>query len=257
VLGSDKHYSFRLSPSFSERVPALYMYLNKQRGDAKKVAFVGPNDETGWGNSKVAKDYAKEYGLDVVFEDFVQRGTNDFFPVLTKVMSKNPDVIIPLAFPPGETTLLLQQAHQLGYKKIMIAPAYFDPNLLIAKAGPEAVEGFVFLAPDMTGPSSTAGMRELYKGYNEKYKEEYNPIAFPGYVFLWVLKMAIEKAGTLDTTVVAKTMENLEGEMPYGRFSMGGAKTYGAKRQIVYPIFLSQFKNGKAEFIQSFTPPVP
>ena len=61
--------------------------------------------------------------------------------------------------------------------------------------------------------------------------------------------MAIEKAGTLDTTALAKTLENLEGEMPYDRVSFGRLRTYRAKHQIVYPVFLSQFRVGKEVFV--------
>jgi len=35
------------------------------------------------------------------------------------------------------------------------------------------------------------------------------------------------------------------GKWPYGPFSMGGIKTYGAKRQIIYPVAISQIKDGK------------
>lgn len=82
-------------------------------------------------------------------------------------------------------------------------------------------------------------MREVYKNYEEKYKEKFDPIVNVGYPMLWVLKLAIEKANSLDTTAVAKAMENLQGEMTYGHFSLGGLKTYGAKRQIIYPIAIS------------------
>jgi len=257
VLGPDKPYSFRLYPAVRECMQGVFIYLSKSRPDVKTVALIGPNDESGWGNSKLAKEMAKEVGVEVIFEDFVQRGTTDFFPVLTKMVAKKPDALIPHAVPGGETALILQQSYQLGYRKMVITPSHYDPKTLVAKVGTEAAEGFIFMSPDWNGPTATPAMREVFKRYEEKYKEKFDPIIGPGYPQLHVLKMAIEKAGTFDTTLVMKTMENLEGEMPYGRFSMGGMKTYGAKRQIVYPIFLSQIKRGVQVGLGSVTPPVP
>ena len=83
-----------------------------------------------------------------------------------------------------------------------------------------------------------------------KLKDERDMLSF-------TFKMAIEKAGSLDTTAVAKAMENLEGEYPYGRFSMGGVKTYGSRHQISEPIFFSEIKNGALVGLGSVTPPVP
>jgi hypothetical protein len=69
--------------------------------------------------------------------------------------------------------------------------------------------------------------------------------------------MAIENAGTLDSTAVTKTMENLEGEHPWGRFAMGGLKTFGIKRQIVEPIWMATVKNGVQVSLGYVTPPLP
>lgn len=256
ILGPDKQYSFRPLPTFRERIPAVYSYMRQNRPEIKKVALIGPNDESGWGNSDIAKNEAKQYGLEVVFEDFAQRGTADFFPVLTRMMAKKPDLLIPHAFPEGEVALILQQSHQLGYKGLSVGTTPYNPEGLLAKAGAEAVEGFMFLAPDLTGPASTPGMREFHRNYVEKYKI-FDPVAVAGYPYLWIIKLAIEKAGTCETQAVAKAMESLDGEMPYGRFAFGGLKTYGARHQIIYPIFLSQFKGGKWVYLGGPVPDVP
>jgi len=257
VLGADKLYSFRLFASGLERTEAIFTYLAKNRPDVKTIALIGFNDETGWGTSKYAKEKGKAYGIETVFEDFFQRGTTDFFPILTKMVAKNPGVLIIHGTPTGDTALLLQQSHQLGYKGLKMSPSHMDPKMLVDRAGVEAVEGFAFQAPDPESPTLPQGMKELYKTYYEKYKEEADPVVFSTYAYLWVLKMAIEKAGTLDTTAVAKTMATLEGEFPYGHFSMGGLKTYGANHQIVEPIFISEMRKGKLFGLGGVIVPIP
>jgi branched-chain amino acid transport system substrate-binding protein len=251
VLGADKKYSFRLYAAGNERIPALFDYLKKNHPEVKTIGLIGPNDETGWGNSKFAKKSAEEFGFKVTFEDFVQRGTTDYFPILTKLMTKNPDALIIHSIPPGSTALLIQQKFQLGYKGLVLSPSHFDYKMLKAKAGAEAVEGFIYQTPDISSIDTPPGMLELVKNYEKKYKEDFDPVSIAGYCMIWVLKMAIEKANTFDTTAVAKAMENLEGDYPYGKFSMGGLKSYGAKHQIVEPIFFSQIKDGKVKGLGS------
>jgi branched-chain amino acid transport system substrate-binding protein len=255
VIGADKPYAFRLYPSVRESTIGIFEYLKKSRPDIKTLGLVGPNDDSGWDNSKLIKAMAKDYGIEVTFEDFVQRGTTDFFPVLTKMVAKNPNAVMYHAMPGGMTALLIQQGHQLGFKGLVLIPSHQDPDLLVGKAGLEATEGCILPTPDFA--AGTPWMQEAYKRYQEKYKEKFDPIVNVGYPMLWILKLAIEKAGTIDTTEVAKAMENLEGEMPYGKFSMGGLKTYGSRHQIIYPVFLSQIKGGKLTNIGTVMPPTP
>lgn len=257
ILGPDKKNSFRLYPSAQDRMEATFTYLIKYRPEVKNIALISPNDESGWGYSKFARERAKELKYNVVFEDFLERGTTDLFPLLTKMVAKKPDVLINSSLPQGETALLLDQSHQLGYEGLIMSGSSYDPKILVAKAGIEATEGFVFQVPEVSGPSAPPGLHEAYKRYRERFKEELNPIALTSYHYLWILKMAIEKAGTLATTAVAEAMENLEGEMPYGHFSFGGLKTYGIKRQIIMPIFYSEIKNGKQVSLGSVMTSVP
>lgn len=257
VLGAEKKYSFRLFPAGGENMKAIFTYLSKHHPEVKTVGSIGPNDETGWGTAKAVRREADKYGLKHTFKDFFQRGTDDFFPILTRLMTKKPDALIPHSVPPPSMALLMEQKYQLGYKGLIMSPSHFDPKKLLAKAGVEAIEGLIHQSPDFEGPLAAAGHRELYKRYAKKYKEEFIPVAAAAYPYLWYIKMAIEKAGTLDTTAVAKAMERLEGEGPYGHVTMGGLKTYGANHQIVEPIYMSKIKNGKNVGLEPVTPPIP
>ena len=257
VLGKDKKYSFRLMPSGIENANAIFVHLIKNQINVKTIATLGPNDETGWGVAEHEKKMAEQHGMKVVFEDFFQRGTDDFFPVLTKMMTKNPDLLLANSIPPHSMGLLLSQKHQLGYKGLIMSPSYYDPEKLLAKAGVEAVEGLIHQSPDFQGQKASSGHRELYKRFITKYKEEILPVSALTYPWLFVIKMAIEKAGTFETTKVVQVLENLEGESPFGRFHLGGLKTYGSKHQIVLPTYMSVIEKGKNVGIDPITIEVP
>jgi branched-chain amino acid transport system substrate-binding protein len=261
VLGSDKPFTFRLYPVGGQSASAVFMYLKKHRPDIKTLAMLAPNNETGWGTSKMAKTNAQAMGYKEVeiTEEFVNSGVIDFFPVLSKMVSKKPDAIIINSMTPGNTALILQQSRQLGYKGLLGAQSLYDTDMLVEKAGVEAAEGFIFRSLNLLAENATPEMRKFYDSYIQKYKEELSPIAASTYPALFILKMAIEKAGTLDTTAVAKAMEEMEGKHPWGRgrFSMGGVETFGAKHQIVEPVWLVHLKNGKAVNLPVVAPPVP
>jgi branched-chain amino acid transport system substrate-binding protein len=177
ILGPDKPYSFRLYAVGEQRTLAIYDYLRQHQPDAKRYGLLGPNDESGWGTSAMAKKYAEEKRLEVVSEEFVERGTTDFFPVLTKMLLKKPDALLLHSIPPGDTSLLLQQARQMGFKGLIVSPSLYDTKLLIEKAGAEAVEGFIFQSPDFTGPRATPTMRS---------PSGVIPLASPSGVRLWI-----------------------------------------------------------------------
>jgi ABC-type branched-subunit amino acid transport system substrate-binding protein len=154
--------------------------------------------------------------------------------------------------------LLMKQKHELGYKGMVLSPSHFDAVKLAEKAGVEAIEGLVHQSPDFEGSLAAPGHRELYKRYAKKYPgEEFMPVSASAYLYLWYIKWAIEKAGTFDTTAVAQTLESIAVESPYGFVTMGGLETYGAKRQIVEPIYMCVTKKGKDVGLAPITPPVP
>jgi branched-chain amino acid transport system substrate-binding protein len=258
VLGSDKKYSFRLYPAGREYISALFSYLKQHRPEAKTLALVGFNDQSSLDNAEIAKTLAEGEGLQIVFKDFVQRGTTDFFPLLTNLLAKKPDIIAPIAFTDGPAALILQQARQMNFKGDFAFHTFHSVKDLEQKAGKEALEGTIMITIDNRHPKAPKAMQDLVPVYEKKYNEAFSSVANATYPVLAILAKGIEKAKSLDTTAVAKVLEDLEGPYPYGgTFSMGGLKTYGAKRQIVAPIFMSVYKNGQQEFMGTVSPPVP
>jgi len=59
VLGKDRKYSFRLYPAGREYMSAIFTYIREHRPEIKKVALIGPNDQSGWDNAKAARSMAE------------------------------------------------------------------------------------------------------------------------------------------------------------------------------------------------------
>ena len=56
--------------------------------------------------------------------------------------------------------------------------------------------------------------------------------------------MAIEEAGTLDTSAVRDALEDLEWESVHGPAHWGGEDLFGIKRQLIRPILFSVIHDG-------------
>jgi len=188
----------------------------------------------------------------------VQRGTNDFFPVLTKLIAKNPDVIAPISMVDGMAALTIQQSKQLGYEGAFAFHTFHNYRALIEKAGEDAMDKIIMINVDNLNPSAPPVFRELHDRYIEKYKEKFSSVANAVYPVLFILKQGFEKAGSLDTSDVAAALETLKGVHPYGgKFSMGGLQTYGANHQIIAPVIMSEIRKGKEVYLGTVFPPVP
>src|SRR5205807_2614260 len=83
----------------------------------------------------------KGLGFEVVADEYYERGTKDFYPILTKLLASKPDMLDVAAAPAGEGGLILKQARELGFKGAKGWTAGTNPFTIIGVAGKEAAEG--------------------------------------------------------------------------------------------------------------------
>ena len=127
-----------------------------------------------------------------------------------------------------------------------------DPYIIGPIAGWENIEGA--LTGDLCKVGDVpAAMSDVLTRLEDKYGKEAGT-SFGGYFydFLWILKMGIEKAGTLDTDQVLVAIENLgEFDTIFGKARWIGKDFYGINHQILYPTFTAEIKNGELTFFGS------
>ncbi len=116
VPAPEKPYTFRIVMTSYEVAKVQYSWIRKNRKGIQKVAVLSPNDASGWAVSEHVKLAAKANGFDIVFDKFYERGTTDFYPILTRLLAQKPDWFDTGASPPGEHSLMIKQARELGYK---------------------------------------------------------------------------------------------------------------------------------------------
>lgn len=246
VLAPDKPYSFRMVLTSNEILPAMYPWLVKNYPNLKTIAFIEPNDATGWSIEKDCRRIADENQLKVVFSQFYERGTSDFYPLLNKLILTNPDYIDFTGAPPGDQALVVKQARELGYKGKTFAGTTIDPNEFCKIAGVQNAEGHISNTHDLLGAFTTEGQKKYFDDYTALYGKPFDLVTPKYHLYLDILVQAIEKAGSLDTTKVKEVMEKTEDwKTIFGTARFGGKDYYGIKRQIITPVYISELVGGK------------
>lgn len=244
---------FRILLTTKERPIAFYPYLKKKE-NIKKIALITQDTEGGTVSLEEGRAAAKINGLEVVAAESFEMGTTDFYPILTRVLMKKPDMIDTTLSAGDEPALITKQARELGFKGVIYVGTLTEPVGYVTTATPKYAENAYMsgLAVDLT----TDVQKRFRRLYEEKYgKDAWNPDAFEYANAVYFVTDAIKKANTIDTKKVADTLGEMEFESFSGIGRFGGESIYGIKRQLVVPDYLAVIKDGKA--VQEAVVPPP
>lgn len=145
------------------------------------------------------REFVKGGGKIVAKESF-GFGDRDMTPQLTKVRSLNPEAIFVMGYV-EQCAFVYRQATELGLKMPRYGFTGGNETQFLKVATSEQMEGVWDLRPteltvEALGPTATA----FVKNYTTKFKEAPTPNAPYAYDQVYVLKAALEKAGTVDNT---------------------------------------------------------
>jgi branched-chain amino acid transport system substrate-binding protein len=258
VLSPDKPYSFRMVLTSNEILQGMYPWVAKTYPTLKTVAFIEPNDASGWSIEKDCQRIAEQNKFQIVFSQFYERGTSDFYPLLNKLLAQKPDFIDFTGAAPGDQALIVKQVRELGYKGKTFAGTTIDPIQFCKIAGLANSEGHISNTHDLLGAYTTDGQRKYYDDYIAIYGKPFDPVTPKYHVYLDILVQAIEKAGSIDPVKVKETMEKTEDwETIFGAAKFGGKEHYGIKRQVITPVYVSELVGGKLVNRGTMMPTLP
>ena len=254
-LGPDKPHSFRSMLSQWEAAEPFYRWIKEKRPTIKKVAVISPNDTSGLDTNTAVVKAVKGLALDLVSEETYERGTKDFYPILTKILAKKPDLLDVAAAPPAEAGLILKQAHELGFRGAKGWTAGVNPVTLVGIAGVEAAEGVwspvnINVRSDFVDPK----VRKFGDEYEKRYKEVPGVIAVANYGAFDVFTKAMQEAGSVETDKVLAALTSRPYDTVWGRLVIGGKEAYRIDRQFLYPVVISEIRGGKTVDIEQVLP---
>ena len=248
-FGLDKPYTFGMGPGGKTMAIATISYLGENYPDAKTFVGIVPNGEGGWSDIEVNSPRIEALGLEQSWEMF-EVGTTDFYPLLTKVLAKNPDVIDTCTSQVGSAGLLWKQLRELGYKGLIMASGGGgSEGYVLQVAGAAGAEGVIMPWPNYADDNLVLpGEKVFSEDMNAKYGVgSYDMLSgLSAYDAVYILVEAMKLAGTTeDVPTVAENMSKVEIELPDGMISWGGKETFGVNCQVMKEIVISQIRDGK------------
>jgi len=210
------------------------------------VAVITPDPNTY--DAHIASELGahEKHGREVVMTKRYTIFTQDYYPILTPVVAKNPDCISFCAGNKGDIDLMVKQARELGYTGLLASGAHGDPASTIDVAGCEYSEGFMTNDPDYSSDLYSDEVRGLYAEFQQRYPGR--PLALTTYMSHGGVNMfvqAMQKAGSVDPDEVMKVFDDLDFEFIWFGLPMqlGGYETFGVNRCVQDEVGYSEVIN--------------
>jgi branched-chain amino acid transport system substrate-binding protein len=243
-IGPKYPYSFQTYQEIIESGEVILDYIKKNFPQYKKVVQFDPDDARGEESGADFVAVAKKKGFEVVDEIHVESGTTDYYSVLTKLIRKGVDVISGGCLAEVDQAYIIKQGRELGFKGVFIHPDTFDIPTMEPICGKEAMEGSLAASQLVQMPT------EIGKKWQKRYVEQFGSLVFwagySAYDVLWLVKEAIEKAGTMDTEKVKDSLGEVEflgvgGQTRFAANKFSG----GLGRALKIMMYVIEYRNGE------------
>lgn len=195
----------------------------------KKVAIIYNNsDEYSKGVMEAFVTETEKLGGEIVANEAFAKGAVDFTTQLTKIKNTDAEVIFVPAYY-QDAAYITTQGSELGMDLPYLGSDGWDG--VIANVVDTAVlENAIFLSPFFSSDESDL-VKNFVKTYEEKYKTTPDQFAADGFDTVYVMKAALESAGSTDSEALisAMTKINVTGTTGDITFNENGEPNKGAK----------------------------
>ncbi|WJY27775.1 MULTISPECIES: ABC transporter substrate-binding protein [Sporosarcina] len=217
--GDVNEYVFRTSfiDPFQGTVAANFAYNDL---GVKNVAIYADNssDYSKGLAASFKEDFEKAGGKVIAEESYVAKDS-DFRSTLTRIKSANPEFI----FIPGyyeEVGLIVKQAREMGIDVPLMGADGWDSPTLLDLAGADALNN-TFTTNHYSADDPDGAVKAFNDKFNEKYGKSPDAFNALGYDTVYLLKDAIERAGSADSTKIKEALEKTDGlDLVTGTYSV-------------------------------------
>jgi branched-chain amino acid transport system substrate-binding protein len=282
ALGSNAEFKY---PKYFQSAPfgpdskgvlsnAFFEVAKSLQPAPKTVALVGADAEFSNNVLTGARENAKKFGLQIVYDRSYPPATVDYTPIVRAIRATNPDLVLLASYPP-DSVGMVRAATEVSLKTQLFGGAMVGMQYasligqLSEKLNRVVNYHFFVPSPKMNFP----GIEEFLKKYQSQAKESgVDPLGFYqppfAYAAMQVLEQAIKTTGSLNddrlaehihkaafNTIVGEIRFNALGEWANARpivvqfqnVQGTGLEQYmtGHKQVIVYP---PEYKDGELEY---------
>lgn len=207
--GACDKQTFVVSPSASQQIKPLVEWAIKKYGP--KMYIMAPDYNYGTISAIWYAKYAKQFGGEVVGEDFLALTVTDYAPTIQKIQRAKPDFVVAMPVGPNQVGFLEQFA-SAGLKDSIpvVSSNYSTANeqvLLSPRAGKGIISSHVYFM-SLDNPDNKIFLEKWAIAYGEE--EIISPEAVTAWnaVHLWAA--AVKKAGSIKPSAVYAALESGE-----------------------------------------------
>jgi branched-chain amino acid transport system substrate-binding protein len=259
-------YFFRLAPTNSIFLRSMIDYLVSIDKDTntkiKSISIVADNTLMGQETAKWAKHWAAEKGIAVKAEVLYSQGAADLTSEVLTLKSAAADALVADCYI-SDAILLTKTMAEQGFK----------PNVMVGKAtgfiDPTFIPNTGNLANGIStgqewGPDLSKG-KEVNAGFKARYNIDMNGHSAQSYTATWILKTAIEQAGSTDRKAIRDALKTIKIEksfpggneiiLPYDSISFSDVVWQGISHKNTNAnaiVALAQIQDGKLVTVWPF-----
>ena len=205
------------------------------------MSSINEDTSTGHEMTEALATAAEYYGIKWLAPEFYPPQTTEYYPIATKMASKDPDLCY-------ADMRIAPPMRELGWEGIgfhwIWGPAYAE------RYGLETVEGYLIYYPAPYGEGLPEAMRELATEYKQRYGAEFSQTSYFYPIMLYLMTDALKKAGTVDDVdQIIATLETETFDTPVGPVRFGLSELDGIGHLMVMPCWVGEIRDGEYHLV--------
>jgi branched-chain amino acid transport system substrate-binding protein len=225
-------------PSFTE---GLFQVAMQQNPKPTTVALASEDAEFSKAACDGARENAKTFGVNIVYDKSFPPGTTDFSPVVRALQASNADIVVVCSYPLSSVGIALA-VNEANYKPKIIGGAMvgLQATVFKSKLGPK-LNGIVNYETFVPSDKMMAPAAEFFKKYQAKAGAEgVDPLGYYlggwGYAYISLLGDAVTGAKSINDAKIADYLRNGTHKTIMGSWSYGpgGEWTKSGMMQVQY-----------------------
>ncbi len=216
--------------------------LAKERFDAQTAGIlVNNSSDYSDGIAKAFTEQAEKLGINITVKEGYADGDRDFRAQLTKIATVNPDVLlIPEYY--EQASLIAAQAREMGVKSIFVGSDGWDGiSKTLDETAYKVIENSYF-TNHFSMQDESPKIQNFIKAYKDAYKEDPSAFSALGYDAVYMVKEAIEKAGSTEKQAIVDALKGIEYD------GITGYLTFDENNNPVKAVTILKIQNGEYVF---------
>ena len=241
ALGPDKPHTFYGQTVGYANMAAFFKYVSEAYPEVKTASMVNEDTANGHEMATQAAGAADYYGIEWLGAEFYPPGTKEFYPMATRMASKNPDLCY-------ADLRNLQPMQEMGWEGISFFFMWGSGNS--DQYGWETVQGYLVYYPAPFGEALPESLRPMAAEYEDRFGIEFGQLAYHYVMQLYWVTDALKKAGTVDDVdQIMATLETETLDTPMGPIKYGLSEIDGIGHLPIMPCWVGEIRDGEYHLV--------